>query len=319
MDSLKTTLKVRGKEIYVEIHGDNELPKLLYLHGGPGSGCCDFTYFQASNLAKNVQLIALDQRGIGRSEGLAEMDDLTLDDLVEDCEEIRKQLGIERWSVLGHSFGAILTVLYVVKYPGSLEKLIFECPTFDLELSSKSLLQGAIREYEKKQNQVMIEKCQHCIQGDQSSRETWAMFTDLTNELGEDRENLYFKNLSPNVFDQIYQEAYDTPSEVWNKQGVFQQKLYQQDKLFESFLPLLEKIAHPALLIKGKYDWVASQEQIEFLLKTVKRSSVQYFEESGHFPHMEEKERFADVVSQFLNREMENDLEGAHYQGLHSK
>lgn len=316
---MKRTLNVRGKNIYIEKHGADDLPKLLYLHGGPGSGCCDFTYFQASNLAKNVQLIALDQRGIGRSEGLTETDDLTLDDLVKDCEEIRKLLGIERWSLLGHSFGAIIAVLYAVQYPNVLERLIFECPTFDLEHSSKSLLKGAIREYEKKQNQVMAEKCLQCIRGDQSSRETWSMFTELTNDLGEDRENLYFNNLSPSVFNQIYKETYDTPSEVWNKQGLFQQKLYQQDELFESFLPLLKKIAHPALLIKGKYDWVASEEQIEFFLKAVKQSSVLYFEASGHFPHMEEKDEFAEVVSRFLNGEVENDLGGANFQEIYGK
>ncbi|WP_233269750.1 alpha/beta fold hydrolase [Heyndrickxia camelliae] len=311
-------LHVRGKNIYIEKNGADHLPKLLYLHGGPGSGCLDFTHFQASNLAKKVQLIALDQRGIGRSEGLAETDNLTLDDLVEDCEEIRKQLGIEKWSVLGHSFGAILAVLYAVRYPKALVKLIFECPTFDLKLSAKSLLKGAIGEYEKKENHVMVENCLKCIRGDQSSRETWELLMHLTNELGEDRENLYFKNLSPNVFHHIYEEVYGPPSEGWNKQGVFQQKLYQQDELFESFLPLLEKIAHPALLIKGKYDWVASEEQIEFFLKAVKHPFVEYFDQSAHFPHMEEKDRFTDVVSQFLNSEV-IDSGNNHFQGVQSK
>lgn len=316
---MNTMLIIRGKKIYVEKHGADHLPKLLYLHGGPGSGCCDFTYFQSDILSKSVQLITLDQRGIGRSEGLTDTDDVTLDGLVEDCEEIRKQLGIERWSVLGHSFGAILVVLYAVKYPESIEKLIFECPTFDLELSSKSLLKGAVLEYEKKQNRVMMEKCLECIHGSQSSRETWAMFTDLTNELGADRENLYFKNASPDVFDRVYQEVYDSQNEIGKKQGLFQQKMYQEERLFESFLPLLEKMEHPSLLIKGMHDWVASEDQVEYFLDTVKYSSFKYFDKSGHFPHIEEKDEFAEVVSQFLNRDMEMDLDGVRFQEIHDK
>ncbi|MBB2482610.1 alpha/beta fold hydrolase [Heyndrickxia shackletonii] len=299
---MKKYINVRGKQIYVETHGADHLPKLLYLHGGPGSGCCDFTYFQSSILSKSIQLITLDQRGIGRSEELAETDDLALDDLVDDCEEIRKQLGINSWSVLGHSFGAMLVVLYATKYSDSLDKLIFECPTFDLELSAKSLLKGAFHEYEKKQNRVMMERCLEYIHGNQSSKETWSMLMDLMNELGEDRENLYYKNTSPDVFNKIYREAYDSPNEMWEKQGLFQRKLYQDERLFESFLPLLEKIVHPALLIKGKYDWVASDDQVESFLKAVPYASFKQFENSGHFPHIEEKDEFAEAVSQFLNR-----------------
>lgn len=113
MVSLKGTfIKVRGKSLYVEIHGNEESPPLLYLHGGPGESCYEFMAHQADRLSERLRLIGMDQRGVWRSEAIEEDEPLSIHDLVEDCEQLREQLGIQKWAVLGHSFGGLLGVLY---------------------------------------------------------------------------------------------------------------------------------------------------------------------------------------------------------------
>lgn len=110
-------IKTRGKYIYVEIHGDRNNQVLLYLHGGPGSSCFDFIKYQKDRLIqKNICLIAIDQRGVLRSEPLSEDESFGLKDLIEDCEELRELLNIQSWSLLGHSFGAMIALLYLSKY-----------------------------------------------------------------------------------------------------------------------------------------------------------------------------------------------------------
>ncbi len=64
-----------------------------------------------------------------------------LNDLIEDCEELKKVLQIEKWSIIGHSFGGYVALLYASIYPSSIEKIIFEGPTFNFALTSRALLQ----------------------------------------------------------------------------------------------------------------------------------------------------------------------------------
>ncbi|WP_409294158.1 alpha/beta fold hydrolase [Peribacillus sp. SCS-26] len=117
-----------------------EANALLYLHGGPGERCFDFSYHQGEVLGRNLYTVMLDQRGVCRSEAINESERFGLDDIIEDCESLRRCLGIRRWSVLGHSFGGFLALLYGAKYPDSVHKLIFEAPTFDFRLTAIALL-----------------------------------------------------------------------------------------------------------------------------------------------------------------------------------
>ncbi len=133
-------MNIRGKLLYVEIYGSSENRPILYLHGGPGEMCFDFTYHQAHRLQDSFQLIAIDQRGAGRSAKIEKQEQFGLQDIIEDCEELREMLQIEKWSVIGHSFGGFLALLYATLYPQSIQKIIFEGPTFDFSLTSRSLL-----------------------------------------------------------------------------------------------------------------------------------------------------------------------------------
>lgn len=134
-------IEINGKKLYVEVNDTNAEKAILYLHGGPGESCFDFTYHQTNRLGQNFRLIAFDQRGVCRSEGIGENEPFGLGDLVEDCEELRHSLGVKKWSLIGHSFGGYLAVLYALRYPDSIEKVIFEGPTFDFTYTAKALLE----------------------------------------------------------------------------------------------------------------------------------------------------------------------------------
>ena len=103
-------MTIRNKGIHVETHGSKESPALLYLHGGPGESCYDFSFHQSGRLGKHFYLVAIDQRGVCRSEAIQENEEFGFQDLVDDCEALRKELGIDKWSVLGHSFGGFLAL-----------------------------------------------------------------------------------------------------------------------------------------------------------------------------------------------------------------
>lgn len=112
--------------------GGEDLPVLLYLQGGPGSPAprpVDLTGWLGEAL-RDHRVILLDQRGTGRSGRIdrngtpVTFDHLALlraDQIVADCEALRSQLGIRRWSLLGQSFGGFCITAYLSSHPESVD------------------------------------------------------------------------------------------------------------------------------------------------------------------------------------------------------
>ena len=101
--------------LYVEECGSKSGIPVLYLHGGPGSGCrsSDRRYFDP----EKYRIILFDQRGAGRSSPHAELENNTTQHLLEDIEKIREHLNIEQWMLFGGSWGSTLALLYAQKHP----------------------------------------------------------------------------------------------------------------------------------------------------------------------------------------------------------
>ena len=120
-----------GSRVYVEERGDTTAPPVLFLPGGPGMGCDEFLHWQGDLLSNRLRLVGLDPRGVLRSDPLRDDEPLTDQMLVDDCEDVRAQLGIDRWVVLGHSFGARIALRYAVLHPERVRAVIFENPGWD--------------------------------------------------------------------------------------------------------------------------------------------------------------------------------------------
>lgn len=102
-------------EIYFEEAGNPHGRPVVFLHGGPGGGIEPF-YRQYFDPAR-WRVILFDQRGCGRSRPYAELEENTTWHLVEDIEKLRTHLGIDRWVVLGGSWGSTLALAYSETHP----------------------------------------------------------------------------------------------------------------------------------------------------------------------------------------------------------
>lgn len=109
-------------QIYLEQCGNPEGIPVLFLHGGPGSGCGEHhrRYFDP----EHYHIVLFDQRGCGRSEPLGELQNNTTQDLVRDMEAIRQHLGIKQWLLFGGSWGATLALCYARDYPQQVQAMI---------------------------------------------------------------------------------------------------------------------------------------------------------------------------------------------------
>ena len=119
----KNHLKVGDlHQIYYEECGSPDGISVVFLHGGPGSGCSPTQrrFFDP----KHYRIILLDQRGCGRSTPQGEVRENTTDDLVSDIEALRNHLNITKWHVFGGSWGSSLALAYAVKHANHIISLV---------------------------------------------------------------------------------------------------------------------------------------------------------------------------------------------------
>jgi len=110
-----------GVLIYYKAFGSGR--PLLIVHGGPGASHDYFLPYLAP-LARTNRLIFIDERGSGQSQKLDDPAGYTIENMVEDVEGVRQQLGLGEVSLLGHSFGGALVQAYALKYQSHLTHLI---------------------------------------------------------------------------------------------------------------------------------------------------------------------------------------------------
>lgn len=102
-------------EIYIDESGNPDGIPVLFVHGGPGSGC-EFNSRCFFNPEK-YRIVLFDQRGAGRSKPHTELNQNTTADLLSDMEQIREHLSIDQWVVFGGGWGATLSLAYAEKFP----------------------------------------------------------------------------------------------------------------------------------------------------------------------------------------------------------
>ncbi len=115
-----------GHRLYFEQRGGPAGIPVLILHGGPGSGCSPLMagFFDP----QRYRVILLDQRGAGQSRPAGGCEENTTPALIDDIEVLRRHLAIDRWLVIGGSWGATLGILYAAAHPERLSGLLLRNP-----------------------------------------------------------------------------------------------------------------------------------------------------------------------------------------------
>lgn len=112
-----------GHSLFYEQVGNPEGKPVLYLHGGPGSGCTA----AARRLfdPAHWRVILFDQRGAGRSTPAACLENNDTWRLVADCERIREHVKVDKWAMcFGGSWGSTLSLAYAETHPDRVGSLV---------------------------------------------------------------------------------------------------------------------------------------------------------------------------------------------------
>ena len=111
-----------GHSLRYEVSGNPGGRPVLFLHGGPGSGCKPEQrgFFDPAQW----RIVLFDQRGAGGSTPAGFLLANTTQHLVADIEALRHHLGVDHWVVFGGSWGSTLALAYAAAHPGACTGLI---------------------------------------------------------------------------------------------------------------------------------------------------------------------------------------------------
>ncbi|MEO8378191.1 MAG: alpha/beta hydrolase [Acidobacteriota bacterium] len=267
-----------GTTLVYEIAG-NGRPVLL-LAGGPGFSP-EYLRPIAEKLGGKYSFVLFHQRGTGKS--VVEKTDastLSLSNLVGDLEALRKELKLEKLTIIAHSFGGILTMMYAREYPQRIGAIAFvdaggptlqTVPKFTANLEARFSAEdrAAIAEWSGPKGKENHRRAVLEI----TRAKTPAYFADRAN--------------AKRLTDALTEESFHD--------GVFWAVISQMMTL--DLRAGLEKVKAPVLVLHGRQDPLESAEEVH---ATFPGSRLVILENAGHFPWLEQPEKFYAALGGFL-------------------
>ncbi|KAA0966921.1 2-succinyl-6-hydroxy-2,4-cyclohexadiene-1-carboxylate synthase [Sporosarcina sp. ANT_H38] len=118
------TIHVRGIDMNVEINGGENLPTIVFLHGFTGSTA---SWREVANLLKGkFRIVAVDLIGHGKSSIPENVDRYSMEEQVEDLEEMFAELSLDQFILVGYSMGGRVALAYTTHHSTRVSSLILE-------------------------------------------------------------------------------------------------------------------------------------------------------------------------------------------------
>lgn len=258
---------------------------LLLLHGGPGLDHHMFGDY-LDPLADRYRLVLVDLRGQGRSDETPEAT-WTLERMARDVFELARALGLRRYAVLGHSYGAFVALQNAVDFPGQASQTIVSSG-----IPSSRFLEHVERNLAAFEPVALREQVTASWARERAAETQEDMasllhdqfpfhFADpLDPRIAESEERTAGALYSPRVLRHFAQQEYGG-IEVQDRLGA---------------------VPQPVLVLAGRHDRTCSVEAAEAIARGVPNGELVVFENSGHMTYIEENGRYVAAVRDFLDR-----------------
>jgi proline-specific peptidase len=277
---------VTGGRVWYRRAGDGGRTPLLILHGGPGAAAY-YVEPLAERLAAHRPTVVYDQLGCGRSDKPDDPALWTLDRSVEEVDQVRDALGLERCHLLGQSWGGWLSVEYMCREPQGIAGLVLASTSASLPQFTAEA-RRLIGELPEPARTTLIELGRRgAYERPEYQEAVWEFYRRHLCRLDPWPEALQ-RSSAELEGNQVYLTM-NGPTE-FDVIG----NLRDWDRTAD-----LGRIASPTLVTVGRYDELTPACS-ETLRDGIPDTRMVVFEESSHCAHLEEPERYASVVEAFL-------------------
>lgn len=269
-------IEINGVNLVYDDSGGEKIP-FVTLHGGPGMGSRKGDWATFQPLTDTFRLISFDQRGNGESEG---REPYSHEQFVADLEGLRQKLNLGRIVLLGGSYGGFIALEYALRHPENLHALILRDTAasnkYQYTAKQRALASGFPMDA-KRLDRLFAGR----LTSDEDFRESFAMIQPLYTVRHDPEEEA--RRLAAIPF------RYQTHNWAFSRN--------QPNYDLTARLP---EIKVPVLITVGRHDWITPLEASQELHRLLPNSQLVIFENSGHSPHVEEQERYLQVVRDFL-------------------
>jgi proline iminopeptidase len=267
--------QVRGINIFERRIGSG--PPAVVLHGGPGAHH-DYLLPGFDALAKNRELIYYDQRGGGQSPVPREAP-VGWREHVADLEELRRQWGFERLTVVGYSWGGLLAQLYATDFPDRVNRLALVSPA----PAWRAMRLEFERRFAERNLAPVLQQHRADLRASGLRDKNPAEYAQRIFEL----------SVAPYFYDPArareltpFRVTGRTQQEVWSSLGHYDLR------------PALAALDIPTTVLQGENDLIPleSTQTVARLLK----ADLHLLSRCGHVPYIEAQEEFVRLLDDFL-------------------
>jgi pimeloyl-ACP methyl ester carboxylesterase len=256
---------------------------LVCVPGGPMRASAYLGDF--GGLSARRALVLLDLRGTGDSEVPLDRASYRCDRQVDDIEALRIELGLDRLDLAGHSGGATLAVLYAARYPDRVDRLVLVCPgTRPVGIEIEDADRREVAELRR---------------GEPWFADAFAAFERIWSGESTPAD---WEAISPFMYgrwDEDTRAAVETRPGQRNEEAA---ALYYAEGALDppAVRPAIASLPARVLLLAGEYDAALPPMRAAEYAELFANAELVVQPGAGHSPWLDDPERFARTVSDFL-------------------
>lgn len=256
---------------------------IVLLSGGPGFSS-GYLKPLADRLALHYRSILLDQRGTGGSRlEVYNVSTINLANSLADLEHLRQALRTDHFVLAGHSWGGMLAMAYASRYPDRLTGLVLigsGGPTLDFMWTFSQNIDARLTAADRQRRAYWLDPERAAANPRRSVLEviktSWLAYFFDREQASTFAASVTEDDYEDRVFELMMQDLRETRYDL---------------------RPALKTLRIPTLVIQGREDPIADAE---ILNDAIPGSQLSLIDHAGHFPWIEQPERFYPIVLDFL-------------------
>ncbi len=297
-------IRIGGVEQSILIRGNNiNNPVILFLHGGPGNSEIGYIRKYQKRLEEKFVVVRWDQRGAGASFSKIPKDSFTIEQFLNDVDEVSDYLirtfNKNKIFIIGHSWGTVLATLSVKNNPHKYLTYISVGQFVNMRENEQISYEFALTKA-KEVNDKKALKDLACIE-EICTYKNMLKSRKYVDKFGGTIKTVPKRGLGTSLLLSTEYKFFDKLN--YPIRAIKSSRL-MYDELFKiNLMTDVKELEIPTYFIMGKYDYTTVYPLAEAFYKQLKApiKELLVFENSAHLPQLEEEEKFNDTLIRILN------------------